>query len=188
MHRDEQSAWQAGSYSFLTPDSAEWCNRTAGPLPFLLPCFALPLSFLFPSPFSPQLSFYLPSIPFPTHSLSSLFPFLSQSPLLSLLLFTCSLSISLLSRSHVSMLALHTITSIHQLSAYSSLATPLPFLYPMTTTPHYPAYTCFFATPISHLPARGAAECTSRRTRPPSPSSPFSPLKAQPHPLTPDVP
>lgn len=31
---------------------------------------------------------------------------------------------------HVSLLALHTITSIHQLSVYSSLATPLPF-YPL---------------------------------------------------------
>lgn len=51
MHRDEQSAWQAGSYSFLTPASAECYNRTAGPLPFLLlllllllPCVPLPLS------------------------------------------------------------------------------------------------------------------------------------------------
>lgn len=36
---------------------------------------------------------------------------------------------------HVSFLALHTITSIHQLYAYSSLANPLPSLCSMTTTP-----------------------------------------------------
>lgn len=36
---------------------------------------------------------------------------------------------------HVSLLALHTITSIHQLYAYFSLASPLPFLCSITTTP-----------------------------------------------------
>ena len=161
-------------------------NSRPPPIPPPLLC-APSLPFLFPSPLSPQLSFVLPSLLFLTHSLSSLFPFLSQSPLLSLLLFTSSLSISLLSRSHVSMLALHTITSIHQLSAYSSLATPLPFLYPMTTTPHYPAYT-FLCNP--HLP-------------PPTPwgswvylpthfsSFPFSAFlspQSPPPPHTPDVP
>lgn len=138
MHRDEQSAWQAGSYSFLTPASAEWCNRKAGPLsssspasPSLSPLCTLPRSLL--------MSIFLPSLLFLAHSLSSLFSFLSLSPSF---LYSYSLAPSLspsvslsFPEAHVSLLALHTITSIHQLSAYSSLATPLPFLYSMTTTP-----------------------------------------------------
>lgn len=78
MHRDEQSAWQAGSYSFLTPASAEWCNRTAGPLPFLLPCFPLRLSQS--PPCTLPRSLLLPCLLFLTHSLSSLFSFLSLPP------------------------------------------------------------------------------------------------------------
>lgn len=80
MHRDEQSAWQAGSYSFLTPASTEWCNRTAGPYSFSSFSCCLPISpvFLF-------LSVLLCTIP-PFIILTPLF-----IPLLSWLLFTRSL-------------------------------------------------------------------------------------------------
>lgn len=82
MHRDEQSVWQAGSYSFLTPASAEWCYRTAGPLPFLsLPCFPLSKSPLLCVPFlTLSSSLICSSLLFSAHSHSSLFSFLSLPP------------------------------------------------------------------------------------------------------------
>lgn len=63
MNRDEQSAWQAGKYSFLTPTSTEWCNRTTTPVPFSSPYAVLiPPSFpnltFFPLFFSYQISTY----------------------------------------------------------------------------------------------------------------------------------
>lgn len=73
MHRDEQSAWQAGSYSSLTPASVEWCNRTAGLLPFL------PL--LIPSfPISSPSPHHFFSFAYFVHYILSLSPFLSLPP------------------------------------------------------------------------------------------------------------
>lgn len=146
-----------------------------------------------PPPFPPPPS---PAPPPPSLSLSTLLCVLSCSLFLPSFLFlsflptllfipchwlTLSPSLSLpFPEVHVSLLALHTITSIHQLSAYSSLASSLPFLDAMTTPhPHYPAYTCFLATPFSHLPPLWAAECTSPHTCSPSPSPSLSSPKAQ---------
>ena len=181
MHRDERSAWQAGSYSFLTPACAEWCNTTAGPPPSLSSCPSSPAS-LSQSPLctlphrllislSPRPPIYrtLPLfiIPFPV----------SPPPpplLLSLLLFTGSLSFSLsisLQPRGPCFLACITHNYFHP-----SIICLLLFSYPTSLSllydnnPHSPAYTCFFATPISHLPPLGSDECTSF---PPSPSPPF---------------
>lgn len=134
MHRDEQSGWQAGSYSFLT-SAHTVIHRTAGPLPFLLLLLhhlPLSLSTLLSVSF---LALFLPSLLFVAHSLSTLVP-PTPSPSTPIHWPTLSPSLSLFFlEARVSLLALHTITSIHQLSAYSSLATQLPFLYTMTTTP-----------------------------------------------------
>lgn len=66
-----------------------------------------------------------------------------------LFLFPGSVSpyLSPLAVARVSLLALQTITSIHQLSAQSSLASSLPFSQRWDNNPHSPAYTCSFATP-----------------------------------------
>lgn len=120
-------------------------QQNSRPPPFpppLLPSPSLPVSSLYPSPLSPS---PLPPISHTLPLFIILFPLFT--PLPSLLLFTGSVSFSLsFPEGHVSLLALHTITSIHQLSAYSSLATPLPFLHSMTTTPTT-LHTRFFATP-----------------------------------------
>lgn len=92
-----------------------------------------------------------------------------------LFLFAGSVSpyLSPLAEARVSLLALQTITSIHQLSAQSSLASSLPFSQRWDNNPHSPAYTCSFATPFSQLPPLWAAECTSQHTWSPFPSNSF---------------
>lgn len=173
MHRDEQSAWQAGSYSFLTPAHTAWCNGTAAPSLFLL--------FLLPSlqacslySFSHSLPISLPSLLIFAHCLSSLFPFLSLTPPppnCNSLASSLSPSQSLFfPEAHVSLLALHTITSIHQLSAYSSLATPLPFLYSMTTPTTLITRVSLQPPSLTRHPL---AKSTSLRSPPPSLSAPF---------------
>lgn len=145
MHRDEQSAWQAGSYSSLTPASAEWCNRTAGLLPFLL--LLIPFPHFLPSPHLFSLCLFHTLHPF-------IIPIYFFTSILSLLPFTRALvlplGISFYPEAHVSVPALHTITSIHQLSAYSSLATPLPSFY--SITPPLSWLHMFSMTPISYPP------------------------------------
>lgn len=152
MHRDEQSAWQAGSYSFLTPAHTAWCNGTAAPSLFLL--------FLLPSlqacslySFSHSLPISLPSLLIFAHCLSSLFPFLSLTPpqlqFTSFLSF--SLSISLFPRGPCFVACIthnYFHPSIICLLLFS-YPTPLSLLY---DNPHYPDYTCFSTTSIPHPP------------------------------------
>lgn len=98
-------------------------------------------------------------------------------PLLSVFLFSGSLSftlsISLLPRGPC-FFACITHNYFHP-----SIICLLLFSYPTSLSllydnnPHYPAYTSFFATPMSHLPPLGAAECTSPHSCSPSPSPPF---------------
>lgn len=162
---DEQSAWQAGSYSFLTPASTEWCNRTAGSLPFLLFFLCFPLPYIY-SPFL-ALSCFLfpPSLLFPAQSPSPSTTPSSHTHLHTYIHWRCltpSLSLSC-PKSPVSQLVFHTITPIHQLSAYS-LATPLPTLFRiMTTTPS------ILHTPFPHLPPLWPVKCDSPHTFFPSP-------------------
>lgn len=114
----------------------------------------------------------------------SLFIILFPLYLISVLLFTGSLSftlsISLLPRGPC-FLACITHNYFHPsiiCLLLFSLPTSLSLLY--DNNPHYPAYTSFFATPMPHLPPLGATECTSPHSCPPSPSSLFSSLKAHP--------
>lgn len=158
MHRDEQTVWQAGSYSFLTPASTEEKNSS----PHLSSISPYLVSFLCPLSFSLDFYlFYYPPLPYPStpiHSLS-----LSPFPSLS---FT---------EAHVSLLALHTITSIHQLSAYFSLATQLPFPCTMTTTPTF-LHTHFVLQP--HLISHPSGQLNVDPSHTCSPSPPLSSPKA----------
>lgn len=133
MHRDEQSAWQAGSYSFLTPANGEWCNRTAGPLPF--PSLTVS-SHLCTLPLT-----LLPGLLFLAHSLSSLFSFLSLSslshfcsPIHWLPLFH-PLDISPTQRPMFPCLHYTQLLPSINYMPTPLLTYPLPFLCSMTTTP-----------------------------------------------------
>lgn len=175
MHRDEQSAWQAGSYSSLTPASVEWCNTTAGPLPFLpllIPSF--PISSPFPHLFHSFFLCLLQALPLFIMLVSLFISVLWPLPFSSALVLP--LSISFYPEAHVSVLALHTITSIHQLSAYSSLASPLPTLYSITpplSWLHMFLYDPHFTpTPHTQLPPSGQLSV-------PPPSLPYGPPSHQ---------
>lgn len=115
MHRDEQSVWQAGSYSFLTPASADWYKQNSRPPPSPPP----------PPPCFPhsQVYFLCPSL-----SLAAFFlhthpvHYTPPPPSLSVYSYSPSLFLPIsppffFPEARVSLLALHTITSIHQLSA-----------------------------------------------------------------------
>lgn len=146
-----------------------------------------------PPPFSPpppaasaSLSSHSPNLspPFSSslaylaHSLLSVFSFLLLSPFFYWyysLVLTLNISFP---EAHVSLLALHTITSIHQLSAYSSFATRLPSHYSVTITPTILITRVSLWPPSSmpHIPrVPGAAQHASS----------LPPLQAT---LTPDVP
>lgn len=186
MHRDEQSGWQAGSYSFLT-SAHTVIHRTAGPLPFLLLLLhhlPLSLSTLFSVSF---LALFLPSLLFVAHSLSTLVPPLPPSLDSYSLAHPFSLPISLLSRGPCFL------TCITHNYFHPSIICLLLFSHPTSfslhydNNPHYPAYTRFFATPFSHLPPLWAAEYSSPHTCSPSPSPPLSCPRAHPllyHPNT----
>lgn len=115
MHRDEQSVWQAGSYSFLTSASTDWYKQNSRPPPSpppppMLPSLPSLLSVSF-SALSLSCCFFL------AHSPCSLSP---PPPSLSVYSYSSSLFLPIsppfFPEARVSSLALHTITSIHQLS------------------------------------------------------------------------
>lgn len=174
MHRDEQSAWQAGSYSSLTLASKEWCNRTAPPSHFPS-CFSFsqsPLLCIYPCSLLPSLLL--------SCTLIILFPLFS--PLLSLLLFTVcfsfTLSISPLPRGPC-FLACITHNYFHP-----SIICLLLFSYPTSLSllydnnPHYPAYA--FLSDLYLLPSHppGQLSVPSQYSCPLLPFSP--PPKAYP--------
>lgn len=106
-------------------------------------------------------------------------------PCLCLLSFLCLSFSSISCASYyphppASLLALNTITSIHQLPACPSFATALPFLHTVTTTPPPPPpqHTLFFPTPFSHLPPPWVVECASSHTCSLSPFSTIVELAA----------
>lgn len=145
MHRDEQSAWQAGSYSFLTPPSTEAKEQPP-------PIFHLSLSSLLS-----MSSLLLPRL------LLLLLPLSLIPPLL----FTASLSlplpVSLLYRGPCFFTCIthnYFHPSIICLLLFSH-STSLSLHY--DNNPHYPAHTLFFAT-SSHLPPLWAAECRPPHT------------------------
>lgn len=150
-------------------------QRNSSPLPFSASPASLSSSMLplFIFSFSPYLSLLFHSLLIFAHCLSSLFPFLSLTPPPNCNSLASSLSPSqslFFPEAHVSLLALHTITSIHQLSAYSSLATPLPFLYSMTTPTTLITRVSLRPPSLTRYPL---AKSTSLRSPPPSLSALF---------------
>lgn len=166
---DEQSAWQAGSYSFLTPASTEWCNRTRGPLPFLLLLFFLcfPLPYIY-SPFC-ALSCFLfpPSLLFPAQSPS---PSTTPSSHTHAHLYSLALSRSLPVSLSLSLFQSPLFPNLHYTQLRPSIIHLLTLWLPhfllfriMTTTPS------ILHTPFPHLPPLWPVKCNSPHTFFPSP-------------------
>lgn len=143
MHRDEQSVWQAGSYSFLTPASTDWYKQNSRPPPSppppMLPSFPSLLSVSFSA-----LSLSLPCCLFLAHSPCSLSP---PPPSLSVYSYSPSLFLPISPPffQRPVFLYLHytqLLPSINYLPG-SSLASSLPFSQRHDNNPHYPCIHMF---------------------------------------------